>query len=160
MKTTRFLAEGAIIAAMYAALTLVLAPISFGPVQIRIAEALAVLPMFTPAAVPGLFAGCVIANIYSLFFFGGMGWVDIVFGSLATLSAAFLSRKMPKKWLVPLPPVIINAIVVGIILNYILKFPLLPAMASVALGQTAACYGLGYPLILLLEMHRDKVFRG
>lgn len=159
VKTARFIAEAAVIAALYAALTIILAPISFLPVQIRIAEALTILPMFTPSSIPGLFVGCILANLYSFTIFGGTAWADIVFGSLATLVAAFLSHKMPKPWLVPLPPVIVNGIIVGFVLNYMYKAPLLATMGLVALGQFFACYGLGYPLILLLEKHRDKIFK-
>jgi len=154
MNKTRFLTHAAIIAALYAALTILLAPISYGQMQVRVSEALTVLPFFTPAAIPGLFVGCLLANIY-----GGNGLPDIVFGSLATLMAAFLSYKIQKKYLVPLPPVIINAVVVGLILNYVLKVPLLAAMGWVACGQTVACYGLGYPLILFMEKYRHKIFK-
>lgn len=152
--SVRFLAEGAVIAAIYATISIIFAPISSGMFQMRVSEALTVLPAFTPAAIPGLFAGCVIANII-----GGNGPIDIIFGSLATLVAAFLSYKMPKRFLVPLPPVLINAVVVGFILNYVLEVPLLAAMGWVALGQAAACYGLGYPLMLQLGKYKDKIFR-
>ena len=101
MTRTKYLTHAAIIAAVYVVLTIIFAPISYGQVQVRISEALTVLPYFTPAAIPGLFIGCIIANIY-----GGAGIIDIIFGSLATLFAAFLSYKMPKKYLVPLPPIL------------------------------------------------------
>ena len=153
MNKTRLLTEAAVIAAVYAVLTIVI-PMSSGQIQVRVSEALTVLPAFTPAAIPGLFAGCLIAN-----FFVGNGPVDVVFGSLATLVAAFLSYKMPKKWLVPLPPVIINAVVVAFVLNYVIKAPLLLTMFWVALGEVIACYGLGLPLLLQLEKHRDKIFK-
>jgi len=152
-RNIRFLTEAAIIAAIYAAISTIFAPISSGQVQVRISEALTVLPVFTPAAIPGLFVGCVVANIIS-----GNGPIDIVFGSLATLVAAILSYKMPRRFLVPLPPVLINAVVVGFILTYVLKTPLIVNMGWVALGQAIACYGLGYPLMLQLEKHKDKIF--
>jgi len=152
-RNIRFLAEAAIIAALYAVISIIFAPISSGMFQMRISEALTVLPVFTPAAIPGLFVGCIVTNIVS-----GNGPVDIVFGSLATLLAAFLSYKMPRRFLVPLPPVLINAVVVGFILNYVLQAPLLASMGWVALGQAAACYGLGYPLMLQLEKYKDKIF--
>ena len=79
----------AVIAALYAALTLLLAPISFGPVQCRVAECLCILPLFTPYAIPGLFLGCLISNII-----GSMGMFDIVFGSLTTLVAAILTYRL------------------------------------------------------------------
>lgn len=153
MKKTRFLTEASVIGAMYAALTLLFAPISYGQIQVRVSEALTILPMFTPAAIPGLFIGCLVSNIV------GTGQpVDIIFGSLATLVAAFLSRKMPKRYLVPLPPVVINGIVVGFILNYLYQLPLFITMGWVTLGQMIACYGLGYPLMLLLEKYKRSIF--
>ena len=116
----RFVIESGIIAAVYAALTLLLAPISYGLIQVRVAEALCILPFFTPAAVPGLFIGCLIANAV-----GGLGVIDIVFGSLATLLSAAVAYKVKVKWLVPLPAVVVNAVVVGFICkasNVILAF--------------------------------------
>ncbi|HHV98707.1 MAG TPA: QueT transporter family protein [Clostridiaceae bacterium] len=152
-RNIRFLAEAAIIAALYAVISIIFAPISSGMFQMRISEALTILPAFTPAAIPGLFVGCVVTNIVS-----GNGPIDVIFGSLATLVAAFLSYKMPRRFLVPLPPVLINAVVVGFILNYVLQAPLLASMGWVALGQAAACYGLGYPLMLQLGKYKDKIF--
>lgn len=137
------------IGALYALLTIILAPISYGMVQVRVAEMLMILPFFTPAAVPGLFVGCLIANIY-----GGYGILDIVFGSLATLLAAYLVTKIKNKFLVPLPPVIINAAIIGIVLHLVLGLPLYLTVAWVGVGQTVACYGLGLPLLLLLEKRR------
>lgn len=152
MKKTRFITESAIIAAVYAAVT-ILIPGGSGQIQVRVSEALTVLPFFTPAAVPGLFAGCLIANL-----FVGAGPYDIIFGSLATLLAAYLTHKMPKKFLAPLPPVIINAIVVAVVLKLSLSLPLLPTMGFVALGEVIACYALGYPLLLLFEKHKTRIF--
>lgn len=153
MKNTRYLTEAAVIAAMYAAVTIALGHFGSGLFQVRISEALTILPMFTPAAIPGLFVGCVISNIIT-----GNGPVDVIFGSFATLLAAFLSYKMPNKYLVPLPPVVVNAIVVGFILNYVLAVPLPAAMGWVALGQIISCYGAGSILIFLLERNKDKLF--
>ncbi|MDO8685866.1 MAG: QueT transporter family protein [Clostridiales bacterium] len=149
----RFLAEAGIIGALYAILTIILAPISYGQIQVRIAEALTILPLFTPAAIPGLFVGCMVANI-----FGGNGPADIIFGSLASLAAALLTRKMPSAILAPLPPVLINAVVIGLMLNLLYGLPLLVTMGWVGLGQFIACYVLGYPLILLLRKHKDRLF--
>jgi uncharacterized membrane protein len=159
MKSTKYLVQAAVIGAIYAVLTIFLAPISYGPLQVRISEALTVLPFFTPAAVPGLFIGCVISNYYGVL--SGMsllGIPDIVFGSLATLIAAYMSYKMPKKFLVPLPPIIINAVVIGIMLFYAFANDyMLAFMGWVGLGQCIACYGLGYPLMILLERYK-KIF--
>ena len=149
----RFIVEAAVIAAMYAALT-ILIPGGSGQIQIRVAEALSVLAFFTPAAVPGLFIGCLAANIIV-----GFGIYDIVFGSLASLIAAFLTRKMPSKLLAPLPPVAVNAIIVPIVLKITIGAPLLVTMGFVALGELVACYGLGYPLMMFLEKHRGRLFK-
>ncbi len=141
--------RAAMIGAIYVVLTLVFAPISYGMIQVRISEALMVLPFFTPAAIPGLFVGCLIANI-----FGGLGMPDIVFGSLATLLSAYLVSKIDNKYLVPLPPILINAVVIGFVLHYVLALPLIMTMLWVGLGQIIACYGLGLPLLLFLEKRR------
>lgn len=84
---TKDISIAGLIAAVYTIVAVFLAPISFGVYQVRISEALTILPFLTPAAIPGLFIGCALANI-----FGGMGWVDITFGSLLTLAAAFMTR--------------------------------------------------------------------
>ncbi len=137
------------IAAVYVVLTIVFAPISYGMIQVRISEALMVLPYFTTAAIPGLFVGCLIANI-----FGGLGMPDIVFGSLATLLSAYIVSKIDNKYLVPLPPIIINAYIVGFVLHYVLALPLYMTVLWVGIGQVIACYGLGLPLLLFLEKRR------
>jgi uncharacterized membrane protein len=153
----RWVSEVGIIAAIYAALTIVLAPISFGPIQCRIAEALTILPFFTTAAVPGLFIGCLIANAVA----GGIGILDIVAGSLATLAAAAITTKIKVKWLVPLPSVLVNAFVVGYvlyILNVMAGAPYLAIVGLVGLGQAVACYGLGMPFLYLLTKYKNRIF--
>jgi uncharacterized membrane protein len=152
-KKTRFLATAAIIAAIYCAVTVLLAPISYGPVQFRVSEILTVLPFFTPAAIPGLFIGCLISNIFS-----PNGFWDIIIGSLASLIAAYLSRKMPNKYLVPLPPIIINGVFIGFLLSFELNWPLIPTMLSVAAGEAGVCYILGLPFLLLLDKYKNKIF--
>ena len=151
-KYTKFLTQAAAIAAIYVVITLTFGFMGFGPVQFRISEALTVLPYFTPAAIPGLFIGCLISNLV------GSSLLDIIFGSLATLIAAILSYMMPKKFLVPLPPVLVNAIVVPIILKITMNAPFLMSIVTVGLGQVLACYGIGYPLILLLDKNKQKIF--
>jgi len=148
----RFIAEASAIAAMYAVLT-ILIPGGSGQIQIRVSEALTVLAFFTPAAIPGLFAGCLTANL-----FVGAGIYDIIFGSLATLVAAILTNRMPSRYLAPLPPVIVNAVVVAFVLNATIQAPLLITMGFVALGEIIACYGLGYPLMLFMEKQRGRIF--
>jgi len=141
--------RAAMIGAIYVVITLIFAPISYGLFQVRISEMLMVLPYFTGAAIPGLFVGCLIANII-----GGHGILDIIFGSLATLISAYLVSKISNKYLVPLPPVIINALIVGMVLHLVLGFPLYLTALMVGAGQLVACYGLGLPLLLILEKHR------
>ena len=149
---TKYLAEASVIAAIYAVLTIVLAPISYGAVQVRISEALTVLPFFTPAAVPGLFVGCIAANLLSPY-----GLPDLIFGSLATLIGAagsYMLRKKPA--LVPLPPVISNGIIVGAMLYYVYEVPvpLFVQMLYVAAGEMIACYAVGYPLMKYLNKYK------
>ncbi|KJS19334.1 MAG: hypothetical protein VR72_19095 [Clostridiaceae bacterium BRH_c20a] len=141
-----------LIAAIYAAITIGLAPLSYNFVQLRVSEALTILPFIMPQSILGLFIGAAIANIYS-----GLGIYDIVFGSLATLVAAHLTRKMPSKWLAPLPPVIINALVIGFMWSYFADMPFYLTAGYVALGQIGACYLLGLPLLHLLE--KSELFK-
>ncbi|HZK34607.1 MAG TPA: QueT transporter family protein [Bacillota bacterium] len=153
MYKTRFLVQAAVIAAIYVVLTLVFAPISYGEtlIEFRISEALTVLPFFTTAAIPGLFVGCMIANIFS-----PVGAIDVVVGSLASLLSAYLTYKMPSKYLAPLPPVVVNALVIGGLLHYVYKFPILMSILSIGLGQLATCYGIGMVLIFTLEKYKKQ----
>lgn len=156
MKKTNYILQAAIIAAIYAALTLFLAPLSYGVMQVRISEALTVLPFFTPAAVPGLFVGCLIANLMS-----PIGAIDVAIGSLSTLAAAVLSYYLRyKPILVPLPPVIINAVSVGwmLVAIYGVPMPLWASMLWVAAGQFVACYLIGYPLLRYLRKYTHVFF--
>lgn len=149
------LVKAGIIAALYVVLVVVFSYSSFGPIQFRIAEMLTILPLFTPAAIPGLFIGCLLANVL-----GGAVFLDIVFGSLATLVAAFMSYRLRKKeWLVPLPPVLINAVVVGIILKFVYAeaASVWVLMGSVFLGQMVSAYGLGMILIKALKPFRKYI---
>ena len=134
--------QGAAIAALYVALTLVFAPISFGPIQLRIAEALCILPMFTPAAIPGLFIGCMLAN-----FIGGGVILDVIFGSLATLIGAVLGYLLRKnRWLVPVPAVIANALIVPFVLKYgygVVDTAIPILMIQILGGEILGCYVLG-----------------
>ena len=151
-KTTKYVLQGAIIAAVYAVLTIVLAPISYGPMQVRISEALTVLPVFTPAAIPGLFVGCFVANMV-----GPYGAIDMICGSIATLIAALLTYKLRNNtWLAPLPPVVLNGVIIGGMLHFAYGVPNLPAcMAWVAVGEAIACYAIGVPLIKLLGRYKN-----
>lgn len=165
---TKFLCRAGVIGAIYAALILIASVIpgfgvmQFGMVQVRVAEALTVLAAITPAAIPGLFVGCLLSNIIGMAFLGG-SLLDVIFGSLATLLAAWCSWRLRRfKWLVPLPPVLINAIVVGIILKItaLPEVPLWLLGASVGAGQAIACYGLGMPLLFYCQKHAAKLRLG
>ncbi|WP_066499429.1 QueT transporter family protein [Abyssisolibacter fermentans] len=145
----KFLVISAMIAAMYTSLTLILQPISYGFMQIRVSEVLTVMPFFTLAAIPGLTIGCLISNIV-----GGNGILDIIFGTLATFIAALLSSKMKKIYLVPLPPVLINAVIIGIMISYLLNINVGLTMVWIGLGQLIACYGLGYPFMKMLTKYK------
>lgn len=157
MNKTRFLTQAAMIAAIYVILVEVFKPFSYGIMQVRVAEVLTVLPYFTPAAIPGVTVGVLISNAL-----GPNGIPDVVFGTLATLIAAYLTYRTRKKILAPLPPVLVNAVIIGVMLYYVFlgtsdETTLHVIMAWVALGQIIACYGLGYPFILILERH-ERIF--
>ncbi|APF28155.1 transporter [Clostridium sporogenes] len=145
----------AVIAAIYTVLTLLLAPISYGQIQVRASESLTLLPFLSSYSIWGVFLGCIISNLI-----GGNGIIDVVFGSLATLIAAILtyyigkSNLKFKKYLAPLPPIIINAVVIGFILNYTLKLPLLLSIIWVGLGEAISCYVLGLILISIIEKNK------
>jgi len=156
--TVRDLAQGAIIAAVYALLTIFLAPISSGLIQCRVSEAMSILPYFTFSAVPGLFIGCILANLLT-----GAPIYDVVLGSLATLLASFITYKLRNrvsKYLAPLPSVVVNALVVGALLTYVYQVGVSYWVAAgyVAIGQAIACFALGIPLMKLLERFRGKLF--
>lgn len=142
----------ALIAAIYAALTWAASPLSYGPLQMRLSEVLTVLPFITRLAIPGLFIGVVVANLLS-----PIGIFDVIFGSIATLLAAWLTSKMPHRWLAPLPPVIVNAIIIGTLLGILGDLSIPAAMFYVGLGQLIICYGLGIPFLLLLKRYRNQI---
>lgn len=147
----RRLTRAAAVGALYAAVTLLTAPISFGAIQCRVSEALTMLPWLFPETGWGLFAGCLISNIL-----GSGNPLDIVFGSLATLLSAILTSHVRKKALAALPPVILNGVMVGAALSYAaspeafwVSFPLIAL--EVAAGEALAVYALGLPLVSLLR---------
>ena len=157
-KKVRFLAEAAMIAAIYVALTYVFAPISFSEVQVRIAEALTILPLFTPAAVPGLFVGCLLGNVVS-----GALLPDVVFGSLATLIGAVFTRTLrnANPFLAPVPPILANTLIVPFVLRYAyaIDLPLPWMMMTVGIGELLSCGVLGMMLYYGLRKRKDIIFR-
>lgn len=148
--TVRNLTVSAVIAALYCALTVTLPFMTFGPVQCRFAEALTILPVFTPAAIPGLTVGCVLSNAIGLATGANVaGAWDILIGTAATLLAAWCTRLLKKKpLLATLPPVVFNALIIGTELTVVLYETPTAAllgynMLTVALGQALACIGGG-----------------
>ena len=155
-KKALFITQGAVIAAIYVVLVVVFNYWSFGPIQFRIAEVLTILPYFTPAAIPGLFIGCIIANVMG----GAVIW-DIVFGSIATLIGALGTYMLRKnKWLAPLPPVIANTLIVPFVLKYAYGaeelVPLL--MVSIGASELVVCGVLGMLLLFALNKYRHIIF--
>lgn len=153
-----FIAQAAMIAAIYVVLTLIGASFSYGEVQVRISEALTILPAFTPAAIPGVFLGCLISNIL-----GGCILPDIIFGSLATLAGAVFTWMLrnKSKYLAPLPPIIANVLVVPFVLKYSYMVPLpIPfMMLTVGIGEVISCGVLGLILYTALNRYRGLLFK-
>ena len=157
-KRVLFMVNAAMIAAIYVVLTLIFAPFSYGEIQVRISEALTVMPYFTPAAVPGLFVGCLIANIM-----GGAILPDIIFGSLATLAGAVVSYLLRKnKYLVPVPPIIANMLVVPFVLRYGygVESAIPFMMVTVGIGEIISCGIIGMILLFILDRYKGVIFRG
>lgn len=153
-----YIVRVALLAALYALLTVLppLNALSYGPIQVRVSEALTVLPFLFPWAVPGLYLGCILANLGSPF----LAW-DITLGALSTLLAAYLTRRMPRPVLAPLPPVLVNGLVVGYYVARLSDMPYLPVAGYIAAGEALACYVLGYPLLAyLLRNRRAAEFLG
>ncbi|MDE6108087.1 MAG: QueT transporter family protein [Oscillospiraceae bacterium] len=158
--STKDLTLAAMVAAVYAALTLLLPIPQYGEVQFRIAECMTVLPFLFPWATPGLIVGCFLANLL-----GSPYVLDWVFGTLATALACFLTAKMPSKWLAPLPPVLCNAVIVGGEIAYSMSEGFGGAFwslygfnaLSVGFGELVVCYVLG--LVLLASLPKIKAFQ-
>jgi len=147
---------GGVVAALYFVITITpgISAISYGQFQIRIAEALTVLPFIYPGAIAGLFVGCLLANI-----FGPFGIQDIIFGSFLTLNAAWLTyflRQTGRPILAPLPPVILNAFGVSAYLHFIFGEPYWLFVLTIGLGEVIACYGIGYPLLKFLLREKQS----
>lgn len=145
--TTRSITLSAAIAGLYAALTLLLAPISYGDWQCRVSEALTMLPLLMPQAIPGLFVGCILANLLG----PSAGITDIVFGSLATLIAAIGTWYFRKnKWLAAACPVVANGVIVGLVLSLSFNLPFFLTAIQVAAGELLAVI-IGLVLVKALE---------
>ena len=156
-KKVLFLVQSAMIAAIYVVLTLMFAPISFGPIQTRISEALTILPFFTPAAVPGLFVGCLLGNIL-----GGAALPDIIFGSLATLLGAVITYMLRNRnrFFAPVPPILANAIIIPFVLYYAygMHSPIPYMMLTVGLGEVLTAGVFGMILLFVLDRYKEHIF--
>ncbi len=155
-----FIAHAAIIAALYVVLTLIANALGLAnyAIQIRFSEALTILPYFTPAAIPGLFVGCILSNLLT-----GCVPLDILFGSLATLLGAIFTYKLRKwKFLTPLPPIIFNMLLVPPVLAFVYNFQgtFYYFMLTVGIGEVISCGVLGIMLLLLLEKYKSVLFPG
>ena len=155
---TKHLTQGAVIAALYVVLTLLakLLGLDSGQIQLRFSEALCILPVFLPAAVPGLTIGCLLSNLLC----GNIFW-DVLFGTLATLLGAIGTRLVRKnRWLCCLPPILANTIIVPFVLVYGYGLPgALPFfMLTVGIGEVLSCGLLGQLLYSLVDKHKNQLF--
>ena len=152
--TVRELTACGILAALYAVITIATASFAYGPIQFRVADALCVLPFFMPVTSIGLFVGCLVANLFST-----VSALDIVIGSAATLLGCIWAGRLKHKWLVPLPTIAANTVMVGAMLAAVYTpdafwAGFLTMGAQVALGELAVMAALGLPLIAYLSRSR------
>lgn len=170
-KKVLYLVHAAVIAALYVVFTMLarLFGLDSGVIQVRFSEALTILPFFTPAAIPGLFIGCLLSNLL----LGNLP-LDVIFGSLATLLGAlgtyFLSSPLRsgagtakgsgRKWLAPVPPIAANTLIVPFVLAYVYQFEgSIPYfMLTVGAGEVISCGILGMLLLTVLQKYRKYIF--
>ena len=157
-KKVMFVTQAAMIAAIYVVLGVVFAAFGSKAIQVRLAEALTILPVFTGAAIPGLFVGCLLSNILA----GGI-LPDVIFGSLATFIGAVGTYKLGKVHPVfgTLPPIIANTIIVPFVLRYGYgePFPIPYMMMTVGIGEIISCGVLGMILYVALKPMKSRIFR-
>ena len=156
-KKVLFTSQAAMIAALYVVLTIFISAFGLASGDIRISEALTILPYFTPAAVPGLTIGCFLSNLFT-----GCAPLDIIFGTLATLLGALGSYSIRRcKWLVPLPPVVANTLIVPYVLRfaYGLDAAIPYLMLTVGTGEILSCYILGLFLLFAIERFGNPLFQ-
>ncbi len=162
-----YMAEGGLIAALYVVLTMLVNAFGLAnyPIQLRLSEALCILPVFTPAAIPGLFIGCLLSNLLS-----GCIWQDVVFGSLATLIGAvctYLIGKACKEHpricgvLAGIPAVVANALIMPPVLKFAYMLPgsVWYFFVTVGIGEVLSAWLVGWLLYMALYPRRDKIFR-
>lgn len=158
------LVKAALIAAIYAVLTIILAPISYGPIQFRISEILVLLAFINPTYIIGLTLGCLLSNI-----FGGYGLPDIIFGTLATflsvsaisLTAKYMKDNMISLIIASLWPTIFNAIIIGWMLSVVIELPMLLTMIQVGVGEFVVVTLVGVPVFKFIsDKYRSKLSLG
>ncbi|WP_426348832.1 QueT transporter family protein [Alloiococcus sp. CFN-8] len=145
-----FLVKTAAVAALYAVLTIASSPMSYGVTQFRVSELLTLLAFKDKRFIPGLVLGCFLANLLS-----PAGWMDMVFGPLATLIAVYLVSRTKSLLIATLWPAIINGLIIGIMLYYVAGFPLAYAIFGVALGEFVVVTLAGYPIYRYLLNRED-----
>ena len=153
-----YLTYAAMIAALYVVLTMLANAFGLanGSIQLRFSEALTILPYFTPAAIPGLFVGCLISNVAS-----GAALPDIIFGSMATLLGAIgtYALRRQNKWFSPLSPILANTIIIPFVLKYAYGIiPIWFSVITVAIGEILSCGVLGMLLLFSLSRYRRHLF--
>lgn len=155
----RGLAMTGLIAALYVVFTLPFGQVAFGPIQFRIAELLTLLPFFTPWAIPGVTLGCLLSNL--LF---STIW-DAVFGSLATLIAAYFTYRSRHLLVAPIWPILFNGLIIGTMLTFMIVghfdwIPWLTMMGEVALSEFVICFAIGVPFMRLIQRSKpERLFK-
>lgn len=145
----RFITDQAIIAGVYVALTLAFSQFSYLGVQFRFGEILVLLPFFRKDYAFGLVLGCAIANLFS-----PLGYIDVIFGTLATLLSVVAIAYSKKLWLATIFPVVFNAIIVGLELHFVLGLPFWLSAGQVALGQFVVISLIGYAVFMNLRKNK------
>ena len=150
-KSTKFIVRTAVIAALYAAITLAVYPLSYGAIQVRLSEAMTLMPLLMPEAIPGLAIGCLLANISN-------GPWDMLIGTVATLSAAICTRLVKNPFIGAIMPVVFNALLVPIIFLTMPEMtdPYWLSVLTVGLGELIAVFALGLPLYFGLRKAQKK----
>ena len=149
----KYLTKASLIAGIYLVLILIQIPmgdLAFGPIQLRMAEGLTLLPLVETAAIPGLFVGCLIANLI-LAPYSPFGLIDILGGSLVTFIAAYLTSKMPNRIMGALPPILLNGFIVSIWVSYFTKIPYWYTVLGITLGQIASVFIFGSLILSVYE---------
>ncbi len=154
-----FLCQGAVIAAAYVVLTYVthLFGLDAGVIQLRVSEMLCILPIFTPAAIPGLYVGCLLSNLLT-----GAVWLDVLAGPIATLLGALGTYALRRyKWLAPLPPIVANTVIVPFVLayGYGIEQAIPIMMLTVGIGEVLSVYFLGMALYFAIYKHAPRIFK-